>query len=381
MDWNMAGAAFDAEYERIAALYGHPTPSSSAQTPQASFIPVGDIYSGPRYAYDYLGSHWPGAATHPAMSQNAFEPVTNFQPAAKDNCPYPDPDPGYASSEPATSQASERLFTSPARAQDSFDSVGNFQHDFKPANDYQVAQPVGTPSPVRRQESFTSIGDLPYGYKPGNDYQVGQPTVARYQPDPSPIIGPSMDSKKPVAPVYLFPLLKEHLERVGELKDLVVAAAQTAKEHEARIKAATKEMWADNGNIRPRGLVGGTARKNRSIHGDYVKYEKTSAIGKQLLAHRIEVERKDLLGRNRQAGLKSMVELCSEVEESLMKQRGRCEILLGFSAAFNAGARDVKIVAKLAEIEDILFGEKNVKKMKDIEEMIQVIHSEYDVTL
>ncbi len=175
--------------------------------------------------------------------------------------------------------------------------------------------------------------------------------------------------------------LKEQVSHLLQLKDLVNADDLKALQHERLIKNNSAEMWNENPAIRPRGKVGGTARKNRDTHGNYVYYAESKKIGQDWLEHRKEVEQKDLVGRVRIKGLDALRVLTKEVKAGIDEQLKHDEEMVRYAVIFDAGAATPEMISDLNKIHETVFGEAVMKKIKDIEEMLSVFRLEYDETL
>lgn len=119
---------------------------------------------------------------------------------------------------------------------------------------------------------------------------------------------------------------KECLQRINILADVMGAHYLTLSESEARTKRGLNELWQQHPDIRRRGLLGGTARRQ-------ARHKKFVSIGKiptHERARRIAVEQKDYAGRDRLAGIAKARELFEMAMWNLREQQRKCEQVFAF---------------------------------------------------
>ena len=163
---------------------------------------------------------------------------------------------------------------------------------------------------------------------------------------------------------------------------MIAAAHELVSDHEARLKAEIEELWADNTTIRKRGLRGGTARKQRQLKGNYTKYKDVRAAhGDHFLKHRVEVEQKDLLGRNRLLGLKALRELFQESYDEVKVQLEACQQVIELADYWTHGIPMLKDFLQGSINVEALFQPETLDKIADMEEMVKAFNEEYDKTL
>lgn len=144
-----------------------------------------------------------------------------------------------------------------------------------------------------------------------------------------------------------------------------------------RVKDDNKDLWDNNQNMRMRGLVSGTARKQRRLKGNYVPVDQ---LDPQALQHRKQVEEQDALDRNRLAGLRSMSPILRNAYMTLKGVQLQCEYLIQAAEKVEKGEASEREVKDLENIEEAVFGETLIM-VAGVSELLTVIHAEYDNTL
>ncbi|ETI24744.1 hypothetical protein G647_04114 [Cladophialophora carrionii CBS 160.54] len=171
------------------------------------------------------------------------------------------------------------------------------------------------------------------------------------------------------------------LQRISANLDRV---QEVIRDDEAKIKAQLEELWVDNTDVRRRGLRGGTARKNRKDHGNYVKFGETAAMSAEFHQHRLDVEKQDYEGRNRQAGLAALRDMFEQTHRWIAKQVEVCEDMVRSMAIAAHFVRVPAVDAKLSNMHAIVFGEPEENrsaKIADIEQMLAAFAEEYHLNL
>ncbi|EXJ60423.1 hypothetical protein A1O7_04575 [Cladophialophora yegresii CBS 114405] len=176
--------------------------------------------------------------------------------------------------------------------------------------------------------------------------------------------------------------LDSHLFRLQGISMNLLRIEEVIREDEAKNKARLEALWIDNTDVRRRGLRGGTARKNRQDHGNYVKFGETAALSAEFHQHRLDVEKQDYEGRNRQAGFSALGELLEQAHSWIREQLGICEDMIRCMNTGDIGLPSVS--AKISNMNAIVFGEpeeNRAGKIADIEEMLQAFADEYHFKL
>ena len=172
--------------------------------------------------------------------------------------------------------------------------------------------------------------------------------------------------------------VRDHLEYLNNIGGDLETACDSVVNHESRLKAAVDELWDGENNLRKRGLRGGTARKQRSIKGNYVKFRTHTP---QELEHRKKVEATDLLGRNRLLGLKALKDLFAEAFTYICEEQHNCQELLDCSDRWDMTADPMAVIGRFATAIEYLLRQESMDKLEDIAGMVQVFNEEYNAAL
>lgn len=136
-----------------------------------------------------------------------------------------------------------------------------------------------------------------------------------------------------LAPTADFQAVQECHERCAGLVDLIRAIHAHLNEREAHITKTLNDMWAQNPDLRRRGLVGGIARKQRS-RMPYLPINKAPAEQKE---RRKDVEDKDYVGRTQIEGIRALRLNFEEGFHHLRRMLSNCNVFLKFSDEIDAG--------------------------------------------
>jgi hypothetical protein len=175
--------------------------------------------------------------------------------------------------------------------------------------------------------------------------------------------------------------LEAHRSQLSKLATNLEYARGVVGKHEEQIKAQLEKLWDDNADLRRRGLRGGTARKNRKDHGAYVKFEETAALGEEFHKHRLDVEKQDYDGRNRQAGLAALSEMFEETHDWILKQLEICEDMIRCTKLPLMEVFSPLVLDKVSDMSAIVFGkpeENRGAQLEDIKGMVAAFFEEYN---
>ncbi|KIW68770.1 hypothetical protein PV04_04692 [Phialophora macrospora] len=178
--------------------------------------------------------------------------------------------------------------------------------------------------------------------------------------------------------------LEAHHSQLAELAANLEYAREVVGRHEAKVKAQLEKLWDDNADFRRRGLRGGKARKNRKDHGAYVRFEETAALGAEFHKHRLDVEKLDYEGRNRQAGLAALSEMFEETHDWILQQREICEDMIRCTNLAKNEILSPMVLNNVSNMSAIVFGEpeeNRAAKLADIKAMVAAFFEEYDQNL
>jgi hypothetical protein len=122
-------------------------------------------------------------------------------------------------------------------------------------------------------------------------------------------------------------------ERCAGLVDLIRAIHAHLNERETLITKTLNEMWAQNPDLRRRGLVGGIARKQR-LKMPYLPIDKAPAEQKE---RRKDVEEKDYVGRTQLEGIRALRLNFEEGFHHLRRMLSNCNLLVQLSDEIDVG--------------------------------------------
>ncbi|KEF63554.1 uncharacterized protein A1O9_01532 [Exophiala aquamarina CBS 119918] len=165
------------------------------------------------------------------------------------------------------------------------------------------------------------------------DAALFQPIVTN-SPAPAPA-QPTWDGSSliyPHAPTLHPQEVQNIYERCTDLIDLLRTINTHLNEREAQISMSLNEMWAENADIRKRGLMGGIARKQR-LRMAYVPVGTTAEGDK---ARRKAVEKRDKTGRNQLKGVDALRQIFEEGHHTLRRMMADCNVLTTWSEALRA---------------------------------------------
>lgn len=136
-----------------------------------------------------------------------------------------------------------------------------------------------------------------------------------------------------LAPAVDLQTVQECLERCAGLVDLIRAIYAHLNEREAIITKTLNEMWAQNPDLRRRGLVGGIARRQR-LKMPYLPIDKAPAEQKE---RRKDVEEKDYVGRTQLEGIRALRLNFEEGFHHLRRMLSNCNVLVKLSDEIDVG--------------------------------------------